>query len=243
MALAVGPITQVLVGPSTSSLSCPAATGGSGTYTYQWYRNTTAFTPAPAYALAGQTGLTLLDSSLTSNTIYYYALVATDSNTSDTATTAPFGLVTAQQGQTVYLNPAVADFQNFFVRDFPFGTDINNNVLLQDVLTAFWEANGVINVNLFEWQSTYSQGYFYISAHMLTENLRMSSQGINGQFAWLQVSKGVGPVSEGFSIPDIVLRNPVFAAWSKTNYGRKYLTMILPMLTGPMTSVFGQTKS
>jgi hypothetical protein len=241
MALSVGPITQVVVGPTTASLSCAAATGGTGPYTYQWYRSTSAFVPSSATILSGQTGLTLLDTPLTADTIYYYALVATDT-TSATATTAAFGLVTAQQGQTAYLNPAVADFQNFFQRDFPFGTDINNNVVLQDILTAFWEANGVINVNLFEWQSTYTQGYYYLSAHMLTENLRMSSQGINGQFAWLQTSKGVGPVSEGFSIPDVVLRNPVFAAWSKTNYGRKYLTMILPMLTGPMTSVFGNTK-
>lgn len=96
MALAVGPITQISVGPTVNSLSVAAATGGVGPYTYQWYRSTTSgFSPGGGNIIAGATALAFMDSGLTPNTTYFYKVVVTDTgNSNATANSAQLSLVT-----------------------------------------------------------------------------------------------------------------------------------------------------
>lgn len=85
MTLTAGVITEVSVGSTTASLSATAATGGTGPYTYQWYRSTTSgFTPGGGNAVSGATALTLDDTGLTPGTLYYYKVVATDTGDSNT---------------------------------------------------------------------------------------------------------------------------------------------------------------
>ncbi len=112
MSLAVGPITQISVGPTVNSLSVAAATGGTGPYTYQWYRSTaTGFSPGGGNIISGAIALTLMDSGLTPNTTYYYKVVVTDTgNSNATATSSQLPLVTQpptlsqnQFAQTPYL--------------------------------------------------------------------------------------------------------------------------------------------
>ena len=95
MALAVGPISQVLVGQSVASLSVAAATGGSGTYTYQWYRGTvSAFTPASSNLIAGATALTLDDSGLIPGSNYWYEVIVSDTVSSTTADSVQLAIFT-----------------------------------------------------------------------------------------------------------------------------------------------------
>lgn len=138
-----------------------------------------------------------------------------------------------------YTNPTVADFVSFFQRDFPFGTDPNVAVLDSDITKAFLFTNAMINQGLFPDQGTYNVGYNLLSAHFLVMNLRAASQGINGQFAFLETSKGVGGVSTSFSIPERILQNPELSMLTKTNYGAMYLQLLLPGLTGQMYTVAG----
>lgn len=111
-----------------------------------------------------------------------------------------------------------------------------------DVTRAMDETAAVINQSLFSGQQTYTIGFLYLSAHNLVMNIRASSQGLSGQFSWLENSKSVGNVSEGFTIPDRILENPQFAIFAKTNYGMKYLAMIWPYLRGQMFTVCGMTN-
>lgn len=138
-----------------------------------------------------------------------------------------------------YTNPTVSDFQAFFSRDFPFGTDPNIAVVDSDITKAFLYSNAMINQGLFPDQGTYNLGYNLLSAHFLVMNLRASSQGINGQYAFLETSKSVSGVSSSFSIPDRILQNPELSMLVKTNYGAQYLQMVLPGLTGQMYTVVG----
>lgn len=95
MATTAGALTQVSVGSTTASLSSAAATGGTGPYTYQWYRSTTSgFTPGGGNIISGATSLTLNDSGLIPNTKYYYEVIATDSG-SVAGSSAQLGVQTA----------------------------------------------------------------------------------------------------------------------------------------------------
>lgn len=80
MATTAGALSQVSVGSDKASLLSAAATGGTGPYTYQWYRSTTTgFTPGGGNIIAGATSLSLSDTGLIPNTNYFYKVIATDS--------------------------------------------------------------------------------------------------------------------------------------------------------------------
>lgn len=104
MTFAAGALSKVLVGNSIANLSSAVAAGGTGPYTYQWYRSTTTgFSPGAGNILTGQTGLTLADSGLLANTSYFYVVVATDTGNAN---------VTANSAQlTVLTEPALSPNQ------------------------------------------------------------------------------------------------------------------------------------
>lgn len=141
-----------------------------------------------------------------------------------------------------YVNPSVSDFKAFFDRDFPYGTDMQTSVLDSDITKAFTFTNVNMNEALFGNQGSYNIGYLLLSAHYLVMNLRASSQGINGQFSFLEQSKSVGSVSQSFAIPQRVLDNPDWAVLMKTNYGAQFIQLILPQLAGQIYSVHGSTR-
>lgn len=142
-----------------------------------------------------------------------------------------------------FVNPSVADFKAFFSRDFPYGIDQNTAVLDEDIAKSFIFTNVNFNPGLWADQGSYNVGYFLLSAHYLVMNLRSSSQGINGQFNFLEQGKSVGSVNQSFAIPQRVLDNPDWSVLMKTNYGAQYLQLVLPQLAGHMYSVAGTTQA
>lgn len=141
-----------------------------------------------------------------------------------------------------YDNPSIADFKSFFTRDFPYGTDASVAVLDADIAKAFQFTNVNMAPDLFGDQASYNIGYLLLSAHYLVLNLRASSQGLNGQFNFLEASKSVGSVSQSFAIPQRILDNPELSLLTKTNYGAQFLQLILPQLSGQVFTVCGTTR-
>jgi hypothetical protein len=140
-------------------------------------------------------------------------------------------------------NPTVAEFKDYWYRDFPYGTDPDTSVLDKDITKAFGQTNVNINQNLFSNQEDYTIGYMLLAAHYLVIDLQMASQGVSGGgFSWLTTSKSVGSVSEGFQIPQRILDDPNMAMLSQTLYGAQYLQLLLPRLTGNMFNVYGSTR-
>lgn len=142
-----------------------------------------------------------------------------------------------------FTSPSTSQFQAWFFRDFPYGTDPTVSVTDQDIANAYTLVNMTINPSLFGDQTSYTTGYLYLAAHYLVMNIRAGGQGLNGQFAWLEQSKSVGSVSQAFGIPQRILDNPEMAALCKTNYGAQYLTILLPLLSGQVFTVRGHTKA
>lgn len=141
-----------------------------------------------------------------------------------------------------YVAPTVDDFENYFFRDFPFGADIEKNVVEQDVQRALDQAVCQINQTLFCSQAEYTTGYLLLAAHYLVLNIQSSSQGLSGSFDWNTTSKSVGSVSTSQQIPQSIMDNPAFAWYTKTNYGAQYLMMIYPRLAGQLFIVKGTTQ-
>lgn len=141
-----------------------------------------------------------------------------------------------------WVNPTIEEFKTYYYRDFPYGTDPNTSVLDQDIAKAFGMVNPHLSQGYYQTQVSYSNAYFSLAAHYLVMNLSASSQGINGQFNWLEQSKGVGAVNQSFAIPQKILDNPILAMFSKTNYGAQYLQMILPSLVGACFIAPGSTR-
>lgn len=141
----------------------------------------------------------------------------------------------------MFTNPSVSDFKAYFYRDFQYGTDINTVVIDQDIAKAYTQTNAIIGQGLFSNQSEYTTGYLLLSAHYLVTNIRASSQGLAGQFAWLEASKSVGSVSQSFAIPQYVLDNPLWSQFYKTNYGAAFMGQVLPRLPAAMYNVYGTT--
>lgn len=103
MSITAGVISLVSVDQNSASLSATAATGGTGPYTYQWYRSTVSgFTPGGGNILTGKTALTLTDTGLIPGTLYYYKLVATDTgHSNDTAEYTQLGVTTSVPSQNI----------------------------------------------------------------------------------------------------------------------------------------------
>lgn len=142
-----------------------------------------------------------------------------------------------------YVDPTIVDFKAYFIRDFPYGIDVEENVLDADITKGVSMAALEINQGLFISQEEYTQGFLLLAAHYLVSNLRTSSQGMSGQFSWLHSSHSVGSVSESISIPDSITSNPMYAFLTKTNYGAQYLMMVYPRLIGNVFTVEGGTQA
>ncbi len=141
------------------------------------------------------------------------------------------------------VNPSVQDFKDNFYRDFPFGTNPDDDVLDLDIVRAMKDTNMTINPDLFLLQSSYTVAYLELTAHFLVINLRASSQGMNGQYSFLQSGRSAGPTSESSSIPPEILNDPNWSMYCKTNYGAKYASIVIPRTRGAMFSAKGHTKA
>lgn len=142
-----------------------------------------------------------------------------------------------------YVQPTITDFKQYFERDFPYTSNIATGVTDADILKAQNQCAALLNQELFDSQGVYFIGFNLLSAHFLVTNLRASSQGLSGQYSWLQNSHSAGSVSESLQIPERIMANPEFAMLTKTNYGAQYLMMIIPLLSGQIFTVEGRTRA
>jgi hypothetical protein len=142
-----------------------------------------------------------------------------------------------------YTNPTVEEFKTYYYRAFPFNADPTIGVTDQDISQAFQQTNNFINQGYFADQSGYTLGYYDLSAHFLVSNIQLFGAGIlSAANVGIETSKSVGSVSQGFQIPEIYLKNPMYAGLAGTRYGLRYFQAIYPYMIGRMTTVRGRTR-
>ncbi len=237
MALTAGIISQASVGPTQVILNSSPASGGTGPYTYQWYRDVIQnLTPGASNVLTGQTALTLVDGGVQLNTIYFYMLVATDTgNSNETANSLPYGLVTPSAGEGFQSNftlPSISYFKNYFFRAFPYSDDYKKGFLDFDVAIAMQAANNNFRPDIWDNQGEYNESYLNLSAHYLVLKQQADSQGVAGEYEWTTSSKGAAGISKGSAVPTPIMEGALQAALTKTIYGKRYWEMARPRLVG-----------
>ncbi len=108
-----------------------------------------------------------------------------------------------------------------------------------DITNAYAEACITFNDALFDDDDDIVLGYLYLAAHYLVNDLNAGGQ--NSSQVGFANSRSVGNVSESYSIPQWLLDDPILSFYGQSSYGRKYLNMILPRLTGNIATVEGCT--
>ena len=105
----------------------------------------------------------------------------------------------------------------------------------EDIENAIAEAKVNFNVGLFGNSSKLI--FLYLVAFYLTLDFSNSL----GSTAGITASKSVGSVSESFAVPQWMLKNPMLSIYSTNGYGRKYLSLIQPFITGAVMLFKGGT--
>lgn len=140
-----------------------------------------------------------------------------------------------------------AQFKAFFTRDFPYpptsATPSTDPCYVQDadINKAFLESQAVFNQGLFGNDATITLAYFYLTAHYLVNDLRTAQAGLESTGNYPVASRSVGSVSESYQIPDAYKDDPLLGFYTTTQYGQKYLSIVLPNLVGNMAGVAGAT--
>lgn len=110
-----------------------------------------------------------------------------------------------------------------------------------DILKALGEASMNFNGRFYETQDLYSTAYLYLTAHYLVTDLQMAAQGAGSSYTGIETSRSVGDVSNSWAVSPRVLANPYLTALSKTGYGSKFLSLLMPRLVGNVRVFAGYT--
>jgi hypothetical protein len=99
-------------------------------------------------------------------------------------------------------------------------------VLDKDITEAFIE--GKMNFrSVFPTDEAMQTAYLYLTAHYLVTDLNMG--GLDSASVGLLSSRSVGSVSESYTIPSYMM-NGLFAMFSQTKYGQKYVSLLYPYM-------------
>ncbi|KKQ88295.1 MAG: hypothetical protein UT13_C0002G0004 [Candidatus Pacebacteria bacterium GW2011_GWF2_38_9] len=140
-------------------------------------------------------------------------------------------------GNSTIDNVTASYFRSFFNRDFS-----NQDIYDPDLNRALLEASSSINLSLFPNDDVLLLGFLYLTAHNLVLNIQVANSNLNSVGRHIINSESVGDVSASYSIPEIYLKNPILNGYAKTDYGLKYLSMIIPFLCGNVQSVGGGAR-
>lgn len=130
----------------------------------------------------------------------------------------------------------VADWEQF-------SDSIENYVLDNDITKAFLEAKFSFNEGLVGGVcDEVLHVYYYLVAHYLVMDIQASQSGLANSGKFLVASKSAGSVSVSYSIPESYLKDPILSYYTKTDYGMKYLSVIMPKMVGNMFAVAGMSR-
>lgn len=150
-----------------------------------------------------------------------------------------------QYGKSYFKGDIVYSGDNFYQSKIDANTDeppttnwqlyndnLFNYISDEDISRAFVEAKINFNPQLFPNCETMQLTFCYLAAHYLVIDLNNAQNPLALGFMGFTQSKHVGSVSESYGIPQWIMSNSKLSLYAQTGYGRKYLSLIQPYLTG-----------
>ena len=117
--------------------------------------------------------------------------------------------------------------------------DSTDNYLCDaDIEKAIIEATAGFNSSLFDCSckdgfSERNLALLYLIAFYVVLDIKNSSSGLSSNaYSTFTSSKSVGNVHESYGIPTWVSSNPMYSLYLDNGYGKKYLTLLIPKITG-----------
>ena len=144
---------------------------------------------------------------------------------------------------------SASDFKTKFARNFTYGSGLDT-VRDADISGAFDDALLLFNPGLFDTDSG-KIAFMYLAAHFLVTTVQsagglsaaVGQSGINNRSEGVVLGKSVGQVSVNYEPPpDRVKKLGLQAIW-QTTYGKNYITMLMPKMTGNVGVVSGPVDS
>ena len=108
----------------------------------------------------------------------------------------------------------------------------NNYITDNDISKAFTEAKINFNEKFFRCPEAVKMMFCYLAAHYLVIDLNNAQNPLALGVMGFTQSKSVGSVSESYGIPQWMMNDKKLSLYAQTGYGRKYLSEIVPYLTG-----------
>lgn len=119
--------------------------------------------------------------------------------------------------------------------------DVYEYVLDEDVQRAISEALASVPIQLFS-DDVLRLAYLYCTAHYLTQDIRTAQKGLSSTGEFAVSSKSAGNVSESYAIPAKFLQSEIFSYFTKSGYGLKYLSLLIPRTKGNIQIAYGATQ-
>lgn len=153
--------------------------------------------------------------------------------------------------------PSVVDFKDFFVREFPYG-DGQDFVRDADIVRGINEATIQFNPSLFDTSTVVGIGnlsegsiaLLYLAAHIMVLNVQGAGglsaeprgRGIRNVGEGVVVSKGIGQANVSYQIPPPnVSESPILLYFFRTDFGQRYMQILMPRLIGNVAVVSGRS--
>lgn len=146
--------------------------------------------------------------------------------------------------------PAVADFKNYFVREFVYG-DGSDAVMDADITRALNEAGdgSYFSRGLFDTIAQQTTAYLYLAAHLMVMNIQQMAgglsaiprgRGMRNVGESITVAKGIGQANVTYMpVPERVASSPTLLYFFMTTFGQRYMQMVTPRLIGNFAIVSG----
>ena len=120
--------------------------------------------------------------------------------------------------------------------------DIYDYILDSDITKAIGEMLALLPSHLFTSDVILNLAQLYLTAHCLCNDIKTSNAGLASQIIFPVSSKSAGGISESYGVPRKFLDNETYAFYITSQYGLKYLAMLIPRLRGNIAVVAGWTQ-
>lgn len=118
--------------------------------------------------------------------------------------------------------------------------DIYDYISDSDIEKAIAECDSLLPLARFE-NAVLATAQLYLSAHCLCDIINTSNSGLASKISFPVSSKSAGSLSTSYSVPSNFLEREIYAFFLNSQYGLKYLTLLIPRSRGYVGVAYGAT--